>query len=30
MCPSRSNTADLEWTVLHAARSTPARAPGGA
>ena len=30
ICPSRSNTADLEWTVLHAARSTPARAPGGA
>lgn len=30
ICPSRSNAAGLEWTVLHAARSTPARAPGGA
>ncbi len=30
ICPSRSNAAELEWTVLHAARSTPARAPGGA
>ncbi len=30
ICPSRSNTAELEWTVLHAAKSTPARAPGGA
>ncbi|RPK50878.1 sigma-70 family RNA polymerase sigma factor [Streptomyces sp. gb1(2016)] len=30
ICPSRSNAAELEWTVLHAAKSTPARAPGGA
>ncbi|MGY3679866.1 RNA polymerase sigma-70 factor (ECF subfamily) [Streptomyces sp. TE33382] len=30
ICPRRSNTADLEWTVLHAARTTPERAPGGA
>ncbi len=30
ICPSRSNAADLQWTVLHAASGTPARAPGGA
>lgn len=29
ICPSRSNAADLEWTVLHAARTTPERAQGG-
>lgn len=29
ICPHRSNTADLEWTVLHAARTTPERGLGG-
>ncbi|GAA2417205.1 RNA polymerase sigma factor SigR [Streptomyces pulveraceus] len=29
ICPRRSNAADLEWTVLHAARTTPERALGG-
>lgn len=29
ICPRRSNAADLEWTVLHAARTTPERGPGG-
>lgn len=29
ICPRRSNPADLEWTVLHAARTTPERAQGG-
>lgn len=29
ICPRRSNAADLEWTVLHAARTTPERAQGG-
>ncbi len=28
ICPRRSNAADLEWTVLHAARTAPDRAPG--
>ncbi|CAL9524088.1 hypothetical protein SUDANB58_03906 [Streptomyces sp. enrichment culture] len=28
-CPSRSSHADLEWTVLTAARTAPARAVGG-
>jgi len=30
ICPSRSNAAELEWTVLRADRTTPARAAGGA
>ncbi len=30
ICPSRSNTADLEWTVLPAARTTSGRTPGDA
>lgn len=30
ICPSRSNAADLEWTVLSAAKNAPARAAGGA
>ncbi|GGX56455.1 ECF RNA polymerase sigma factor SigR [Streptomyces minutiscleroticus] len=30
ICPDRRNAADLEWTVLHAARTAPARAAGGA
>ncbi|TXS67215.1 sigma-70 family RNA polymerase sigma factor [Streptomyces sp. sk2.1] len=29
ICPRRSNAADLEWTVLHAARTAPERASGG-
>lgn len=29
ICPRRSNAADLEWTVLHAARTTPERAQDG-
>ncbi len=29
ICPSRSNAADLEWTVLPAARTTPERLVGG-
>jgi RNA polymerase sigma-70 factor (ECF subfamily) len=29
ICPSRSNAADLEWTVLHAARTTPERTQVG-
>ncbi len=29
ICPSRSNAADLEWTVLPAARTTPERTRGG-
>lgn len=30
ICPSRSNAAELEWTVLRAARSTSGREPGAA
>lgn len=30
ICPSRSNAADLEWTVLPAARTSHERPPGGA
>lgn len=29
ICPSRSNAADLEWSVLPAARTTPERPMGG-
>lgn len=29
ICPQRSNTADLEWTVLHAGKTTPERALSG-
>lgn len=29
ICPRRSSAADLEWTVLHAAKTTPERALGG-
>ncbi len=29
ICPRRSNAADLEWTVLHAAKTTPGRALSG-
>lgn len=29
ICPRRSNSADLEWTVLHAAKTTPERSLGG-
>ncbi|QLG32109.1 sigma-70 family RNA polymerase sigma factor [Streptomyces sp. CB04723] len=29
ICPSRSNAAELEWTVLPAARTTPERTLGG-
>jgi RNA polymerase sigma-70 factor (ECF subfamily) len=29
ICPSRSNAADLEWSVLPAARTTPERPLGG-
>ncbi len=29
ICPSRSSSANLDWTVLHAAKSTPVRAAGG-
>jgi len=29
ICPQRSNTADLEWTVLHAGKTAPARALSG-
>lgn len=28
-CPSRSSRADLDWTVLHAARTAPIRAAAG-
>jgi RNA polymerase sigma-70 factor, ECF subfamily len=28
-CPSRSSRADLDWTVLHAARTTPIRGAAG-
>jgi RNA polymerase sigma-70 factor (ECF subfamily) len=28
-CPSRSSRADLDWTVLHAAKTAPIRAAGG-
>ena len=28
-CPSRSSRADLEWTVLHAAKAAPIRAAAG-
>lgn len=28
-CPSRSARADLDWTVLHAAKTAPIRAAGG-
>ncbi|PWI11951.1 RNA polymerase subunit sigma [Streptomyces sp. NWU339] len=28
-CPRRSSRADLDWTVLHAARTAPVRAAGG-
>jgi RNA polymerase sigma-70 factor (ECF subfamily) len=30
ICPSRSSSADLDWSVLHAAKTTPIRAAGGA
>ncbi len=30
ICPQRSSAAELEWTVLHAARTTSGRASGGA
>lgn len=29
ICPRRSNAADLEWTVLHVAKTTPERALSG-
>ncbi len=29
ICPSRSSRADLDWTVLHAAKSAPIRAAAG-
>ncbi|GAA3501104.1 hypothetical protein GCM10019016_082110 [Streptomyces prasinosporus] len=29
ICPSRSSRADLDWTVLHAARTVPIRAAAG-
>jgi RNA polymerase sigma-70 factor (ECF subfamily) len=29
ICPTRSSRADLDWTVLHAARTAPIRAAGG-
>lgn len=29
ICPRRSNAADLEWTVLHATKTTPERALSG-
>ncbi|TLS42288.1 sigma-70 family RNA polymerase sigma factor [Streptomyces montanus] len=29
ICPSRSSSAELDWTVLHAAKSTPIRAAEG-
>ncbi|MDQ0599044.1 RNA polymerase sigma-70 factor (ECF subfamily) [Streptomyces canus] len=29
ICPSRSSRADLDWTVLHAAKTGPIRAAGG-
>jgi RNA polymerase sigma-70 factor, ECF subfamily len=29
ICPSRSSRADLDWTVLHAAKTAPIRAAGG-
>ncbi|GHB20453.1 ECF RNA polymerase sigma factor SigR [Streptomyces umbrinus] len=29
ICPSRSSSADLEWSVLHAAKTTPIRAAAG-
>jgi RNA polymerase sigma-70 factor (ECF subfamily) len=28
-CPSRSSRSDLDWTVLHAAKTAPVRAAGG-
>jgi RNA polymerase sigma-70 factor (ECF subfamily) len=28
-CPNRSSRADLDWTVLHAAKTAPIRAAGG-
>ncbi|MYR45522.1 sigma factor, partial [Streptomyces sp. SID5910] len=28
-CPSRGSRADLDWTVLHAAKTAPVRAAGG-
>ncbi len=28
-CPSRSSRSDLDWTVLHAAKTAPIRAAGG-
>ncbi len=30
ICPSRSSRADLDWTVLHAAKTAPIRAAAGA
>lgn len=30
ICPSRSSAADLEWSVLHAAKTAPVRTAGGA
>lgn len=30
ICPSRSSRADLDWTVLHAARTAPIRGAAGA
>lgn len=29
ICPSRSSRTDLDWTVLHAAKTAPIRAAGG-
>lgn len=29
VCPSRSSSADLDWTVLHAAKTAPIRAAAG-
>lgn len=29
ICPSRRSAADLDWSVLHAAKTVPLRAPGG-
>lgn len=29
ICPTRDSSADLEWTVLHAAKTAPVRAAGG-
>ncbi|MET9967964.1 RNA polymerase subunit sigma, partial [Streptomyces sp. NPDC006356] len=28
-CPSRSSRADLDWTVLHAAKTAPIRGAAG-